>query len=102
MFISLLFNVTRNTFGRILTLLVSLGTGITVAAPRQRAAIIFLSLLYFVANLAYLIAEYIHKTQTLSFTVAITVSMALSATNTLFFFWILKALGQTKKDLLEN
>jgi hypothetical protein len=96
--------VTRNTFGRILTLLVALGTGITTPAnsPKQRALIIFLSILYFCANLAYLVAAYVHKTQTLSFTIAISVSLALSATNTIFFIWILKALGETKKKLSEN
>lgn len=59
-----------------------------------------MSILYFVSNLAYLIAAYVHRTYTLSFTLALSVSLALATTNTVFFFWILRALAQTKKDLL--
>jgi len=60
-FISILFNVARNTFGRVLTLLVSLGTGITQVkgGAKQKAGMIALSVLYFLSNIAYLIVLYI-------------------------------------------
>jgi len=42
------------------------------------------------------------KTMELSFRTKISVSLALSVTNTMFFFWILKALDVTKKSLLDK
>jgi hypothetical protein len=105
-FISLLFNVARNTFGRILTLLVSLGTGIIQfkGGAKQKAVLILLSVLYFFSNLAYLIVLHIQRNsgKLLPFTLILSVSIALSITNTLFFMWILEALKKTKKTLSDK
>jgi Lung seven transmembrane receptor len=64
-FINILFNVSRNTFGRVLTLLVSLGTGILapMEIPSHKIKLIILSVAYFIANIAYLIAVYVNRTQ---------------------------------------
>ncbi len=106
MFINILFNVSRNTFGRILTLLVSLGTGILppMDIPSHKAKLTILSIAYFIANIVYLVAVYLNRTQlhSLSPTVQMGVSFALSLTNTLFFVWILSALDATKKKLEDN
>ena len=103
-FMNILFSTVRNTFARVLTLLVAMGTGITsnVEAHRQKPKILVLSILYFVANVAYLIAVYINKTSPLTPNVQLSVSLPLSMTNTMFFFWILRSLELTKKSLLEK
>ena len=54
------------------------------------------------SNTVYLIAVYLSKTVELSMRTRLGVSLALSVTNTIFFFWILKALDITKKGLLEK
>ena len=103
-FINILFNVARNTFARVLTLLVAMGTGIraTSQSQRDRPKLIALSILYVCSNVAYLIAVQMNKTQPLSPTIQLGVSLPLSIANTLFFFWILKSLDETKKALLER
>ena len=58
--------------------------------------------MFFVSNTVYLIAVYLSKTVELSLRTRLGVSLALSITNTIFFFWILKALEITKKSLLEK
>ena len=65
LFINILFNVARNTFGRVLTVLVSLGTGIMAPSEIEshRVKLWLLSIAYFISNVAYLIAVYINRTQ---------------------------------------
>lgn len=93
-FFNIIFNVARNTFARLLILLLSMGVGLIPAdKPRQhKAKIIILTVLYVVSNIAYLIAVYMNKINPLSPTIQLGVSIPLSFTNTLFFFWIVKAL----------
>jgi hypothetical protein len=101
--ISILFNVARNTFGRILTLLVSLGTAIMPPSeiPSHKIKLWLLSIAYFITNVAYLIAVYLNRTyqHSLSPQVQMGVSFPLSLTNTLFYIWIMKSLGETKNKL---
>jgi hypothetical protein len=56
--------VARNTFGRVLTVLVSLGTGIIAPTEIEshRVKLWLLSIAYFISNVAYLIAVYINRT----------------------------------------
>ena len=70
-FINIFFSVARNTFARVLILLMSMGTGImaTPNAHKVKPKLIALSILYFASNLAYLIAIYLNKTQPLSPTI---------------------------------
>ncbi len=65
LFISILFNVARNTFGRVLTVLVALGTGIIAPSEIEshRVKLWLLSIAYFITNVAFLIAVYINRTQ---------------------------------------
>jgi Lung seven transmembrane receptor len=69
-FTSILFNVCRNTLARVLILVMALGTGIIAAnairMPQRRPKIIALSVLYFLANTAYLIAVQVNQTRPLS------------------------------------
>jgi hypothetical protein len=100
-FVNIFLNVARNTFGRVLTLLVAMGTGITVPLQwnKRRTLIIILSVLYLISNVAFLVAVYINKQHPISPTIQLGVSFPLSLTNTLFFYWILKELGETQKQL---
>ena len=52
--------------------------------------------------MAYLVAVYINKTNPLSPKMQLAVSLPLSLTNTLFFFWIMSSLERTKKTLEET
>lgn len=92
----------RNTFARVLTLLVAMGTGILGTQALPKARIFLLSLAYFVTNVAYLVAVYINKTNPLSPKMQLGVSFPLSLTNTMFFFWIMSSLERTKKTLQET
>lgn len=56
----------RNTFARVLTLIVAMGTGILGTQTLPKARMLLLSLAYFITNVAYLIAVYINKTNPLT------------------------------------
>ena len=95
--INVIFNTFRNTAARVLTLLVSMGYGIMVASVKKHTAkIIVLSIIYSVSNFVYLIAVYINKTNPLTPNQQLFVSLPLSITNTMFFYWIMHALGKTR------
>ncbi|CDW90978.1 transmembrane protein 87b [Stylonychia lemnae] len=103
---NILFSVIRNTYARVLTLLVALGFGI-VLTPQEvkqkyRSLILTLSGLYFVSNTAYLIALYYNQIATLSHSIQLGVSLPLSATNTFFFYWIMLSLQKIIKELSDK
>jgi hypothetical protein len=65
--INIIFSVFRNTYARVLTLLVAMGYGILVSSvAKHHAKIAVLTLLYFASNIVYLVSLYINKTSPLS------------------------------------
>jgi ABC-type molybdate transport system permease subunit len=106
-FVNILFNTIRNTFGRVLTLLVAMGTGITSKEQQKQLRgstwkIAVLSIIFAASNIVYLIAVYINRTRPLTPHMQLAVSLPLSLVNTVFFFWIVNALETTKKYLKEH
>ena len=69
-FTNVIFNTCRNTFARLLILIVSLGVGIVITPQqckdRYFIRIILLSILYSFSNAVYLVSLYINQTTPLS------------------------------------
>jgi len=96
-------SVIRNTSARVLTLLVALGYGITKpTVEKYYSAIGILGFLHFVANAAYTSAIYLNHYAPLSKALLIVVSVPISITNTLFFYWIIYSLRYNLNLLSER
>jgi hypothetical protein len=92
----IIIEVLRNTFARVITLLVSLGYGIlfkTMAKYEQK--IMALSFLYMVSLAAYMGVVYINRSSPVSGSMIFIVSFPLSVLNSVFYFWIFLALRRT-------
>ncbi len=101
--ISIVFSALRNTLARVLTLAVSLGLSITVQnIEKYHVQIGVLSFIYFISNVAYMSVLYLSHHQLISIAVSLFVSVPISVTNGIFFYWILAALERTLAILLEE
>lgn len=84
------------TFARVIVLLVSLGYGILLpSVSKYHPQIAMLSFIYLISNGIYMTVLYMNHTQPISKALSLVVSLPLSVTNTIFFYWILAALRRT-------
>lgn len=101
--INVLVSSIGNTFARMIVLLVSLGYGILLpSVSKYHPQIAMLSFIYFVSNAIYMTVLYMNHTQPISKALSIVVSLPLSVSNTIFFYWILSALRRTISTMKEK
>lgn len=100
-FFNVMFSVARNTFARVLCLVVAMGTGImpTPQIREKKPKIIVLTVLYVATEVAYDVAVYLNKITPISSEWQLGVSLPLSLANSVFFFWIVRSLEVTEKTL---
>jgi hypothetical protein len=103
-FFNTLFSVARNTMARVLCLLVAMGIGLmpTPGIRKSRPKIITLTVLYVVTQAAYEVAVYLNKITPVSSSVQLGVSVPLTFTNAVYFFWIVRSLETTEKTLKQR
>jgi len=94
--ISVLLEVLRNTFARVITLLVALGYGILITTMgKYQTKVMLLSFFYMIAHMAYLGLLYINQVSPVSGSMIFIVSFPLSVINSIFYFWIFMALRRS-------
>lgn len=81
----------------------AMGYGILISSVKEQVPkITVLSIVFMASNVAYLIALQINKASPIPPHIQMYVSLPLSLTNTIFFYWILYSLGTTRRVLREN
>ena len=100
-FFSISMEILRNTFARVVTLIVALGYGILITSiERYKTKILSLSFLYMASFAAYNGIMYINHYSPVSSAVAMIVSFPLSVLNSFFGFWIYSAFRRTLHYLI--
>jgi len=100
---ALLVNVLRNTFSKVVLLLVGLGYGICIRGiERYKSRIASLSFLYVISMAAYKGIFYINHNQPISVPVALIVFLPLSILNSFFCLWIFFAFRRSLRYLKEK
>jgi hypothetical protein len=93
--------ILRNTFARVVTLVVALGYGIVITSiSKYKTKILSLSFLYMASFAAYNGILYINHYSPVSAAVAMIVSFPLSVLNCFFAFWIYSAFRRTLHYLI--
>lgn len=93
---SVVLEVLRNTFARVITLLVALGYGILITTMgKYQTKVMLLAFFYMIAHLAYLGLLYINHLSPVSGSMIFIVSFPLSVINSIFYFWIFMALRRS-------
>lgn len=102
-FASIAVEILRNTFARVVTLVVALGYGILITTiERYKTKILSLSFLYMASFAAYNGIQYINHYSPVSGAVALIVSFPLSILNCFFGFWIYSAFRRTLHYLVQK
>lgn len=100
-FASIAVEILRNTFARVVTLIVALGYGILITTvEKYKTKILSLSFLYMASFAAYNGILYINHYSPVSGAVALIVSFPLSILNFFFGFWIYSAFRRTLHYLI--
>lgn len=93
----------RTTISLILTLLFSIGYGITTSDVRKYIPkIAMLSFIYFVSNCIYWTVVYINHSTPLSKSILLIISLPISFANSIYSYWILFSLRKTVSNLKES
>jgi hypothetical protein len=102
-FASITVDILRNTFARVVTLVVALGYGILITTiERYKNKILILSFLYMASFATYNGIQYINHYSPVSGAVALIVSFPLSILNSFFGFWIYSAFRRTLHYLAQK
>lgn len=98
--LSIIIEVLRNTFSRVITLLVALGYGILIKTMgKYEEKVLALAFFYMISLAAYLGVVYINHSNPVSGSMIFLVSFPLSLLNSVFYFWIFLALRRTMSYL---
>lgn len=96
----IIIEVLRNTFARVITLLVALGYGILIKTMgKYTQKVQALAFFYMISLAAYLGVVYINHSNPVSGSMIFLVSFPLSLLNSVFYFWIFLALRRTMSYL---
>ena len=98
----LVLNSVRNTLARILLLVVSMGYGITIPQLARPCCIVALGVLFFVANLGYVIAAQVAHLVPIQIEYLLLATFPVSIVNTAFYMWTFTSLTNTMGKLKQE